>query len=142
MKTILKTTAALIALSMAAPAAMAADAIRSNVPCDDGIKPGFMVQSGTIDFYAIHGTDVSKCPAGTVELPADVHPFDLDEVRAYLADIEPNVRYRLQGKNRECRANSVDPDGPAGSCFEDDMIALSVTGLDRSGTSRPVNGGW
>jgi hypothetical protein len=107
----------------------AAEAIRSNVPCDGGSVPGFMVQSGTIDFYAIHGTDVSACPAGTVELPADVHPFDLDEVQAYLADIEPGVEYRLEGSERVF-AQVFDAAG-------------NIIGLEQVGTvDKAVNGGW
>lgn len=89
---------------MASTASFAAEAIRSNVPCDGGSVPGFLVQSGTVDFYAINGTDVGACPAGTVELPADVHPFDLDEVQTYLATIEPGVDYRLKGGNEVLNA--------------------------------------
>ena len=113
----MKTTITAIAIAMASTAAFSAEAIRSNVPCDGGSKPGFVVISGSADYFVINGMN-EGCPAGTTELPVDVHPFDADAVKAYLGN---DVDLRLQGNDRETRL---------------------VDGVLVETTSRPVNGGW
>jgi hypothetical protein len=136
----MKTTLTAMALTLAATTAFSAEAIRSNVPCAGGSAPGFVVISGTADYYVINGMN-NGCPTNTTELPAGVHPFDLDEVKTYLASIGADVDYRLKGKDRDTRVTQVEvnQEVPDTDPVEFETVLVDVVTVL---TTRVQNGGW
>lgn len=102
--------------------------IRTNVGCGGGITaPGFLLTRGEIERFVIAGAPAECAASGANVLPANVHPFDLDEVLAYLTSIdETNVRPVLRN-SRGCSITRADrdPDG-GGECFADDGLEGSV----------------
>jgi hypothetical protein len=117
---------------------------RSNVSCGGASVPGFTLSRATVERFISQRAadacgDAEQVALYTV-VPASVDVFRLDEVLAYLETIgEDNVEPVFRPGGQRCRAVARDPDGGAGSCFEDDGLAGSTGARAVSGSPRGDN---
>lgn len=130
MTTIKTLTAALVGLTMAAPAAadLIADptgrdwyAVRTNVNCGGHTVNAAKLQRGQIVYLIEAGAD---CPrADVVAMPAGLHPFKLDEVQEAVAEVFPGMGLAPSLARTTCEARDI-----FGDCTSRDRL--------------PHTGGW
>ena len=140
----MKTIATIVALAtLTAAPAFAADVARTSVKTLDGqnVGPAFQTRGGTITYYVAQKTyDMFEFADNVVPVPSSVDIWNPAEVEAYLDDLGvTNINIILRNAESTCRLTTTDPDGSG--CNVDNGVVGSV-GEDRTGTDRPVNGGW